>query len=1059
MLIMPCHLSFCLQASGGQVIAASIPIGASIVTNVAATGDVLDYECAILETNRVYDNDGEDALGQGFFILELAVEQVVYVTTTAAAAPLSTAGIVKIVETGFNIGTGGRVKFRSLLREADEFSAVVNVEVLEGGLSSPEAAPTFSPTVSMVPSTAPSMDPSGAPSVVPSFIRTSAPSITPTKALSGSPSFVSTSVVSNSPSLAPSARTTLRPSPSVDLTTKPTSRPSPSLGPTVKPTSLPNSPLSSSDDNDRKPLIMGAIAGGVATIMVSCFFIFCVYFPFCGRKASHEEEGSPIGSASEEEILAATFIPDMVQLDEGNESLANTTLGDQTAGGVFGSQLTPRIKNVVDVGPRIKNVGDGEAIRMFDSFDESSLYTSPHVTPGNAAETKISSVFSAESSASSASAAMVLPPSLSRPLDFEDDLFFPMSESNTDSSADGNTLPVSGSRVSSRSGPVDVDEGPIDVDTVQFVDDDKTEEDGSDSDSSFAGVHKVESDEDSEESSLSEQYATRKVYDPYEDGSSCSLSSSKHEDNTRDSPVSSGESEKEDASLSGHESNSMPRSPVDRANNSLLRNVLEDARRLAEMRSPSSRSRLSRQSAPSRLWSKNAKSSATGSDITPPLDLLADNYMLDRESPIALRGSHWLAKSSARSVGAVPRSSITKKFEDRQVDFEKPVSTTHSEANPPYRTRFLDRVAMMTTRNYIPTSQEEEKEEEKDGEVDTFSPSRIATGIFDEAQEVEPSTPASSKPSSTLEEWTPTLGARPRNDTELSTPVSSEPSSAQEDWSSTLGAKPRTEQWDTLPGESKLPDTPDSSPGMLGIYVPPTKEAMPLDDESSDSSGFSNPWLFDAIEETIGLRSPTADRESIGGRSIRSGKSHNSNSSGKSYKSSKSSASSPSEASRDAFRSHRSAPSLRTNISESLRRAGNSPSSKPSTVASLINGSVGEQKSDSAEPMIPRTLENDLKRLEMHMHLSDVLQSETDKIAASSITVSSAGASTLSSKQHSARRSKKKRLVVVVPPGKLGVVLANRHDGRGTVVSEVRASSYMSGTLSPGDKLGKYFLD
>jgi hypothetical protein len=759
--------------------------------------------------------------------------------------------------------------------------------------------------------------------------------------------------------------------------------------------------------------------------------------------------------------MAASFIPATVQLDDENESLANTTLGDQTAGGVFGSQFTPRVKNVGDVGPGIKNVNDGSAIRMFDSFDESSLYTSPYVTPGNTADTNTTSLFSAEPLTSSALTAMVLPPSLSRPLDFEDDLFFPMSESNTDSSTDGNTLPVSGSRVSTRSRPVDVDEGPIDVDTVQFVDDEETEEDSSDSKSSFAGVHTVESDEDSEESSLSEQYKTRRVYDPFEDGSSGTSSSSKHEDSARDSPVSSGElekqddspissgePEKQDASLSGHE-NSMPHSPVDRANNSLLRNVLEDARRLAEMQSPSSRSRLSRKSAPSRLLSKNAKPNITSSDISPPLDLLADNDMLDGESPIASRGSHWSVKSSTRSVGAVPRSSIMKRFEDRHADFEQPVSTAHSEANPPYRTRFLDRGAMMATHNYIPTSQEEEEE----GGLATPGPSRSVAGICDEAQEAEPSTPASSAPSFKQEDCSSTLGAQPRNEAEPSTP----------DWSSTLGAQPRNEQWDTLAGESKLPDTPDSSPGMLGIFIPPTKKAMPLDDASSDSSGFSNPWLFDSIEQTLGPRSPTADLESIGGHSTISGKSHKSTRSGKSYKSSKSdrssksSASSPSGASVDAFRSHRSASSLRTTISESMRRAGNSPSSKPSMAASLINGSVGEQKSDYVEPMIPRTLDNELKRLGMHS-LSDVLQSGTDKIAASSITVSSVGASTLSSKQHFAKRSKKKRLVVVVPPGKVGVVLAGRRDGKGTVVSEVRASSSMSGMLSPGDKLGKCSL-
>jgi C-terminal processing protease CtpA/Prc len=43
---------------------------------------------------------------------------------------------------------------------------------------------------------------------------------------------------------------------------------------------------------------------------------------------------------------------------------------------------------------------------------------------------------------------------------------------------------------------------------------------------------------------------------------------------------------------------------------------------------------------------------------------------------------------------------------------------------------------------------------------------------------------------------------------------------------------------------------------------------------------------------------------------------------------------------------------------------------------------------------------------------------------------------------------------VLVPPGKLGVILVNRHDGKGTVVSEIRDHSSLKGMLvSPGDKL------
>ena len=42
---------------------------------------------------------------------------------------------------------------------------------------------------------------------------------------------------------------------------------------------------------------------------------------------------------------------------------------------------------------------------------------------------------------------------------------------------------------------------------------------------------------------------------------------------------------------------------------------------------------------------------------------------------------------------------------------------------------------------------------------------------------------------------------------------------------------------------------------------------------------------------------------------------------------------------------------------------------------------------------------------------------------------------------------------VVAPPGKLGIILANRTDSRGTVVSGVRTSSVLAQQISPGDRI------
>jgi C-terminal processing protease CtpA/Prc len=44
-------------------------------------------------------------------------------------------------------------------------------------------------------------------------------------------------------------------------------------------------------------------------------------------------------------------------------------------------------------------------------------------------------------------------------------------------------------------------------------------------------------------------------------------------------------------------------------------------------------------------------------------------------------------------------------------------------------------------------------------------------------------------------------------------------------------------------------------------------------------------------------------------------------------------------------------------------------------------------------------------------------------------------------------------MTIIAPPGKLGIILANRADSRGTVVSGVRTSSVMAEQISPGDRI------
>jgi C-terminal processing protease CtpA/Prc len=44
-------------------------------------------------------------------------------------------------------------------------------------------------------------------------------------------------------------------------------------------------------------------------------------------------------------------------------------------------------------------------------------------------------------------------------------------------------------------------------------------------------------------------------------------------------------------------------------------------------------------------------------------------------------------------------------------------------------------------------------------------------------------------------------------------------------------------------------------------------------------------------------------------------------------------------------------------------------------------------------------------------------------------------------------------VTVVAPPGKLGIILANKADSKGTVVSGVRTSSVLAEKISPGDRI------
>jgi hypothetical protein len=315
--------------------------------------------------------------GENVFVLEVAVEQTVYVSGSVTPNQ-----ITSIVMSGFNKGDGGRILFRALLRESHAFDSLVNVEVLDS-LSSPfvqGAAPTDDFATAF-----PSLGPTSTQSDFPSStalidILSMQPSVGPAESNLPSPSLIP-SIPSMPPSVGPAESNVPSPSPIPSM--PPSVRPaeynitSPSPAPSIQPTertSFPpftapayviapvNAPVFRSQETlssrDSQPLIMGIIAGGLVTIGVSCFFIFCVWFPFRRNRQRQNGDAQPgTGSAEVNPGIRDAAIPETLHLDDDSRSLANTTvtLGENSSKKPNKSRLSALTS---------------------ESFDDTSIYTS-----------------------------------------------------------------------------------------------------------------------------------------------------------------------------------------------------------------------------------------------------------------------------------------------------------------------------------------------------------------------------------------------------------------------------------------------------------------------------------------------------------------------------------------------------------------------------------------------------------------------------------------------------------------------------------------------------------
>jgi len=202
-------------------------------------------------------------------------------------------------------------------------------------------------------------------------------------------------------------------------------------------------------------------------------------------------------------------------------------------------------------------------------------------------------------------------------------------------------------------------------------------------------------------------------------------------------------------------------------------------------------------------------------------------------------------------------------------------------------------------------------------------------------------------------------------------------------------------------------------------------------DEGSGNGGDENEtWLIDEVTGALGPRGIAADLESLGERSGLSKTSHKSRGKG----------------------NRRDKKNNRSDGSISSRHSRHSRSSRYSHKSSKSQASIVSEHS--------RSVSNDLLRLEMQLARVGSRKPDGDVQIEGGAMVSGSGSGL---RPQSAARStqsrpknnitKRVKLTVVAPAGKLGIILANKTDAKGTVVSGVRTTSALADRISPGDRI------
>jgi hypothetical protein len=968
--------------------------------------------CNIVATSRVYDPEAEDIFGSGYFSLQVHVSQKVIVESANQTLYLEV--VQSVVEKGFDVVSGGQREFRNNLYENNSlFQSVISVRI-QRGLTAPDPPPSSRPTTSEPTSTAPTKRPSRTPTVRPSkrptvsptIISTTShpsakpsrnptvsptirPSATPSKAPSGFPSLIPSASPSKLPSLVPST------SPSTIPSILPTRNPSviPSDAPITIP--IPRSSdvninfIPSNDGSSRVPFFNNPVV--VAGILGASVVFATMSCLVCFLCFKYQRKSRRYTTFRSPVPLSQNHSNYIPGIVELGDD--HRSLADTTLG-----------DHTVGGAAFKKQQGRRPPIqRGMGSFDENSLYTTPF--PIDEPEPRASAILplslplplpltlpSVQSSLSS---------HLMTPLEYEESVVFPASDSvsedshnnnNNNKNHEGVQFPLSSNK---NSNPRSNRRHPLGITppiTSLLIDTNSSElYNGEDNNTKITKIEPLVEQHPS--NALGHHDFTRIPSDL--DVWSCDF-----EDFDRGSDFYKGEEHSKSPSLSSSAS-------TRRINNVLPSSSLmgkRDAEKSRKEGNPKPMQTTTGGTTKKKIlptaMSSSQKARDTKTRKLPHISSIALRWRTERKpmTPMPKKETNDENKATISPEEDKSQSSKKTTVSDMSKDTKTGAPTIDCLSSGIVCTLKDGVTTIDSLGNGIVNSLKEGAPK-----IDSFS-NGIVSSLMEGAPHIES---LGNGLVSSLTDMFDRM-AIPKITPEGNESLCSEP---------------------TADSRNGAPSAKIASFGVVPKTI------------SDDDSGISaSPWLMEKIENTLGPISVNADLASM------TSKSHKSR---------------HTEKSKLRTIGHKS----RNNNNGSEVSFGSKSSysrfSSPD-VASIMSKVSSSMSADMFGQQTPEeisfvktsrsTLEDNIKRLESQLAALDEKEEKND--SASSVTMSSvtwASFSTISARSKTYRN--RRQVHVYVPPGKLGVILADQHDGNGTTITSIKSGSPVERILKPGDKL------